>query len=263
MARRAKTTKTANSRAKEPKPEPFYRPFAQIKAAEKKKPEPEPAKPAPARSSARPGPAKPPAAPKRAASKTPHRAEDPPAAPVDPDTFAIYMAGVRALSDDRAQRIPRSHSRIEKAAAGAQPREDPDADARARMGSLVIEGLRFETMDDGDRIEGRRIDVDPRELRRLRRGQYAVDGKLDLHSMGTQEARQAVEAFVKKRATDGDRVVVVVPGKGSHSPRGVGVLRGEIAAWLSQGRSARHVAAFATAPADEGGAGAVLVLLAR
>jgi DNA-nicking Smr family endonuclease len=69
--------------------------------------------------------------------------------------------------------------------------------------------------------------------------------------------------FVKKRASDGDRVVIVVHGKGEHSPRGQSVLRGEIAAWLSQGRAARHVAAFATAPEDHGGTGAVLVLLAR
>ncbi len=127
----------------------------------------------------------------------------------------------------------------------------------------MSEGIRFETTDDGETLSGRRVDLDPRELRRLRRGQYAVDGKLDLHGMGAEEARAAVEAFVKKRARDGDKVVLVVHGKGSHSPRGHAVLRGEIAAWLSQGRSACHVAAFATAPDEHGGTGAVLVLLAR
>jgi DNA-nicking Smr family endonuclease len=194
--------------------------------------------------------------------KPPAHAGEPPPAPVDPETFAIYMAGVRALPDDRAQRIPRTASRVERAAPPA-PREDPDAEARARMRSLVTEGIRFEIVDDGERLEGRRLDVDPRELRRLRRGQYAVDGKLDLHGLGLEEARRAVDVFVKKRATDGDRVVLLVHGKGSHSPRGQAVLRGEIAAWLGQGRVSRHVAAFATAPDDDGGAGALLVLLAR
>ena len=182
---------------------------------------------------------------------------------MDPQTFAIYMAGVRALPGDRAHRIPRTASRIERAAPGARAPFDPDDEARARMRSLVSEGIRFEMVDDGERIEGRRIDLDPRELRRLRRGQYAIDGKLDLHGLGADEARHAVEAFVKKRARDGDKAVLIVHGKGSHSPRGNAVLRGEIAAWLSQGRSARHVAAFATAPDDHGGTGAVLVLLAR
>jgi DNA-nicking Smr family endonuclease len=41
------------------------------------------------------------------------------------------------------------------------------------------------------------------------------------------------------------------------------VLRGEIAAWLSQGRAREHVAAFATARKDDGGEGAVYVALRR
>jgi DNA-nicking Smr family endonuclease len=44
---------------------------------------------------------------------------------------------------------------------------------------------------------------------------------------------------------------------------GLGVLRGEISAWLSQGASSEHVAAFATARSGDGGSGAVYVLLRR
>lgn len=191
----------------------------------------------------------------------------------DADTFAIYMSGVSTL-EGKSNRIPRTASEVDKRPVQV-PREDADAPARASMGALVAEGIRFELSDDGERIEGRRLDVDPRELRRLRRSEYAIDGKLDLHGLGADEARRAVEAFVQKRRSDGDRVVLVVHGKGRHSPRGAGVLRGEIGAWLSQGRAARDVAAFASAgeirvprggnradPADDV-PGAVLVLLAR
>ncbi|HTN83801.1 MAG TPA: Smr/MutS family protein [Sorangium sp.] len=181
--------------------------------------------------------------------------------PVDPETFAIYMAGVRVL-EDRVNRIPVTASRVERAALPTIA-SDPDEDARSRMRSLVIDGIKFEITDDSERIEGRRLDVDPRELRRLRRARYAVDGTLDLHGLRLEAAREAVEAFVCKRQRDGDRVVAIIHGKGSHSPGGHAVLRGEIAAWLSHGRVARHVAAFATAPDGEGGAGALLVLLAR
>jgi DNA-nicking Smr family endonuclease len=240
----AKRAKAAAKRAKTEKVEPFFRPFSKLGAA--------PAKKADAGPHPRPLPPPPP----------PRREEPPPPEPVDPQTFALYMAGVTALPEGRAGRIPLSASRLERAPRAA-PAEDLDAEARARMRSLVTEGLRFETLDDGEVLSGRRLDVEPRELRRLRRGQFATDGKLDLHGLGADEARQAVEAFVKKRAVEGDKVVLIVHGKGSHSPRGRGVLRGEIAAWLSQGRAARHVAAFATAPEEQGGAGAVLVLLAR
>jgi DNA-nicking Smr family endonuclease len=252
MAKREEKTK----RASRPKPaEPFFRPFSKLprksEQAEPKTPAPKTSAPAAAR-------------PSRAKEKDKRAEADAAPAPVDPQTFAIYMAGVQALPEDRAHRIPRTASRVERvpqAERGAG--DDLDADARARMRSLVTEGLRFETVDDGERLEGRRLDVDPRELRRLRRGQYAVDGKLDLHGLGADEARQTVEAFIKKRAKEGDRAVLIVHGKGSHSPRGHAVLRGEIAAWLSQGRAARHVAAFATASEDLGGTGAVFVLLAR
>jgi DNA-nicking Smr family endonuclease len=269
MAKRAKA-KNAAARPKAEQVEPFFRPFARLQLGGPGPPQtprsnaqghsadftrPEPPSPSKVEEGRRPAPA-----PARVSPPPPPREEP---APVDPQTFALYMSGVRALPGDGGQRIPRTSSKLERAAAGDPAAADLDTAARDQMRSLVAEGLRFETVDDGEHIEGRRLDLDPRDLRRLRRGQYAVDGRLDLHGLGADEARHAVEAFVKKRSQDGDRVVLVVHGKGNHSPRGQAVLRGEIAAWLSQGRSARHVAAFATAPDDHGGTGALLVLLAR
>jgi DNA-nicking Smr family endonuclease len=61
----------------------------------------------------------------------------------------------------------------------------------------------------------------------------------------------------------GERCVLVIHGKGEHSPQGAGVLRGEMAAWLSQGAASEHVAAFTTAGEHDGGEGAVYVLLRR
>jgi DNA-nicking Smr family endonuclease len=256
-AKRAKKTATTPKAA-----EPFFRPFARLAADDKKKkkaaaaaapPEPPPAAKASARRAgkitASPAPA-------------PAPAVDAELALIEARTFAIYMSGVRALPA-RASRIPATASHLERELESRAPLPDLDHSARAQMRSLVTEGLRFETTDDGERIEGRRIDVDPRDLRRLRRVEFAIDGKLDLHGHGVDEARRAVETFVKRRAELGDKVVAIVHGKGSHSPRQHGVLRGEIGAWLSQGRAARHVLAFATPPEDEGGTGAVLVLLAR
>ncbi len=245
-----RATKTAKKTLKAP--EPFFRPFARLAASESKK-----------KSGAAPAPtAKSPIKIPQVARGDVEIEIDLEPALIDPRTFAIYMSGVRALPG-RASRIPLTASQLERAEASATPPPDLDLGARAQMRSLITEGVRFETTDDGERVEGRRLDVDPRELRRLRRAQYAIDGKLDLHGHGVDDARRAVETFVKKRAELGDKVVAIVHGKGHHSPRQNGVLRGEIGAWLSQGRAARHVLAFATPPEDEGGTGAVLVLLAR
>jgi DNA-nicking Smr family endonuclease len=267
-AKSAKKTKAKSSPALGEAIEGFFRPFTKLKAIKSQGKSQEKNAAQGAAESAQKTKGTAPKSPATAPKKSPKKAageqqaDVPPSERVDPDTFAIYMAGVRAL-DDKPSRIPRTASRIEKVPATAAPKTDPDDPARAQLRSLVTEGLKFETIDDGERLEGRRITVDPREIRRLRKGMYAVDGKLDLHGMSLEEARDAVTSFVKRRQSEGDHVIAIIPGRGSHSPRGIGVLRGEIGAWLSDGRAARHVAAFATAPDDMGGAGVLLVLLAR
>jgi DNA-nicking Smr family endonuclease len=229
-----------------PADNPFFRPFEKLAIEKKIKEKSSTKQAAPLRDKA---PAR--KAPEASAATEASEAE----------TFAMFMAGVRSLNDQRASRVPLSADKVETRR--KVPTTDLDADARAALHMLVAEGVRFEVTDDGERIEGRRDDVDPREVRRLRRGAYTIDGRLDLHGMTAAEARQHVESFVRKRRGDGDRVIALIVGRGNHSPRGIGVLRGEIAAWLSQGPVAHHIAAFASAPEDDGGPGVVLALLAR
>jgi DNA-nicking Smr family endonuclease len=147
-----------------------------------------------------------------------------------------------------------------------QGREAARAEADAvheHLRTLVEGRTRFEVNDDGHRVEGRRVDLPMDALRKLRRGLLPVDGRLDLHGMGTGEARGQLELFLRTMRARHERCVLVIHGKGEHSPGRMGVLRGEIAAWLSQGASSEHVAAFTTAGADDGGEGAVYVLLKK
>lgn len=207
-------------------------------------------------------------APRRAAEPAEEEATDEEA---ERRRFAQLMRGVRPLAGARARRVPGDEPgdggrRPVDGAAGAASsatRSDPDGGARERLEALVAEGVRFEVFDDGETLEGRRLDIDPREIRKLRQLRYAIDGTLDLHGLGSAEARQKLESFLRRRRLSGDRAVVIVHGKGLHSPRGVAVLRGEIAAWLSQGKAQRDVAAFASVTDRLGGAGSVCVLLAR
>jgi DNA-nicking Smr family endonuclease len=126
----------------------------------------------------------------------------------------------------------------------------------------LVDG-RFEVSDDGTRVEGRRVDVGPDVLRKLRRGQMPIDARLDLHGMTMPEARAQLELFLRTMRARGERCVLVIHGKGEHSPYGSGILRGEISAWLSQGGPSEQVAAFATAQDSDGGVGAVYVLIRR
>jgi DNA-nicking Smr family endonuclease len=160
----------------------------------------------------------------------------------------------------RVERVGVDPGATKRAASAAEA----DADAvHEHLRALVEGGVRFEVADDGRRVEGRRVDVPMDVLRRVRRGRLPIDARMDLHGMGVREARAQLELFLRTMRARGERCVLVIHGKGEHSPRGAGILRGEIAAWLSQGASSEHVAAFATAAEHDGGEGAVYVLLRR
>lgn len=193
-----------------------------------------------------------------------------PATPTDDDlTFARLMGGVRPL-DDKHARVPvsavaretRSKDRPDPAKLREQA-EASAAEALDHLRSIVDDGARFEVTDDGKRVEGRRVDTPPNLLRTLRRGQFPIDGTLDLHGLAAETARERVLTFLEKARASGERCVLVIHGKGEHSPGGAPVLRGEISAWLSQGAASVHVAAFATAEKADGGEGALYVLLRR
>jgi DNA-nicking Smr family endonuclease len=220
----------------------------------------------------RAAPKKAPAPPKRAVPERPDGASPaPPGRGQDPDDDALLFhrlfAGVQPL-DRSPGRLPREpverSDAAERAATRGREAERADADAvHDRLHALVEGGTRFEVADDGRRVEGRRIDLPIETLRRLRRGQLPIDARLDLHGMAVSEARAQLGLFLRTMRTRGERCVLIIHGKGEHSPQGVGVLRGETAAWLSQGPSSQHVAAFATAAERDGGEGALYVLLRR
>jgi len=95
--------------------------------------------------------------------------------------------------------------------------------------------------------------------RKLRRGHWSIQRVLDLHGLRSDEARSALGAFIREACQHGVRCVRVVHGKGLGSPGKTPVLKNKVHAWLVQ---KREVLAFVQARPADGGAGAVLVLLA-
>lgn len=168
----------------------------------------------------------------------------------DGAVFAAAMRGVKPLDPGQIRVV-----------AAPEARSEEDEAAAATLRSLVLDGLTFEVIDDGETLQGRRIDVDPREVRRLRQQHYTIEGTLDLHKHSVAEARVAVVAFVARRSREGDKCVAIVHGKGKHSVDGQSVLRGELGAWLSQGDAAKHVLAFTSILDRAGESGRLLVRL--
>ena len=172
--------------------------------------------------------------------------------------FAHAMEGVARLGDDRGNRIegPRP--------AGASRRPvSEEAEALALLSDLVTGAARFDIADTREYIEGAIVGLDPRLVRRLRRGDFAWQAHLDLHGMTAEAARAAVDRFLTEAVRAGLRCVLIVHGRGLNSKDQMPVLKERLKVWLARGRPARVVLAFTTARPCDGGAGALYVLLRR
>jgi DNA-nicking Smr family endonuclease len=109
---------------------------------------------------------------------------------------------------------------------------------------------------------GRATGVDRRTVDRLRRGQIAIEAEIDLHGHTQDEAHRALQAFVSGQAGAGRRCVRVVTGKGAFREGG-GVLKTAVPRWLNESPLREQVLAFSHARRDDGGEGALYVLLRR
>lgn len=113
-------------------------------------------------------------------------------------------------------------------------------------------------LDVDDALSYRRPGIGPDVTRKLRKGHWSIQRELDLHGLRREDAREALAAFIREAHRHGVRCVRVVHGKGLGSPGKTPVLKGKVQSWLIQ---KDEVLAFVQARADEGGAGAVVVLL--
>ena len=109
-----------------------------------------------------------------------------------------------------------------------------------------------------DAMSFRRPGIGIDVARKLRRGHWSIQSEIDLHGLRRDDAREALSTFLRDAVTRGLRCVRVVHGKGLGSPGKTPVLKGKVHSWLVQ---KNEVLAFVQARADEGGAGAVVVLL--
>lgn len=114
-------------------------------------------------------------------------------------------------------------------------------------------------LDVDDAMSFRRPGIGTDVTRRLRAGEWSIQQQLDLHGMRSDEAREALGAFIRTANKRGVRCVRVVHGKGLGSPGKQPVLKTKTQRWLIQ---KNEVLAFVQAKPAEGGAGALVVLLA-
>jgi len=172
--------------------------------------------------------------------------------------WSVAIDGARPLSDRSGRIKP-----------GPQPLSvpsvelDPDLEAYDELRALVTGEIPFDIADSDEFIEGHSRGLDPRVIRKLRKGEFAVQAHVDLHGLLKDEAKAALEAFLARSRQDGKRCVLVVHGRGLHSKDQVPVLKEALKRWMHTARFARHVLGFSSARPHDGGTGAMYVLLRK
>lgn len=99
--------------------------------------------------------------------------------------------------------------------------------------------------------------VDSRLMRKLKSGSIRVDGEFDLHGMTVIDAERWLKQFLGEAYKEGLHCIRIIHGKGSRSEAGPVLMNIVDKVLRHQGR----VLAFCSAPQNQGGTGAALVLI--
>lgn len=171
--------------------------------------------------------------------------------PEESELFRAAVGDVKPLRHDKHVTTPRR----------------PPARARfARADRLAVleESLHRYAADPllaaGDELVYRRPGVQDAVLRKLRKGQYRVQGEIDLHGLTVAQAKSELRKFLANALALGAQCVRVVHGKGLRSGHRGPVLKNAVDSLL---RRTGAVLAFVSARQVDGGTGAVYVLLSR
>lgn len=204
-------------------------------AEARKKPGDAPAKPSPAKAPT----------PKRSSGVEVWRPEN-----FDQRLFEVAMAGVAPLAPKKPARVA--------APKGQQPAPGtPEAKARQR---LAEGGATLTPRWADDNTVSAAWPGQDFALTAL--GRFVTpEETLDLHGVEPGAVALRVESFLQTRRAKGLRCVSVVTGHGKRSPDGASVLFDETVKALTAPVAAKELVAFASAPAELGGRGAILVAL--
>ncbi len=133
-----------------------------------------------------------------------------------------------------------------------------DSDEAAVRGELLNMDFDPAWLEVGEELSYLRDGYPPRVLRQLKRGQYSVQDDIDLHQMNAAAAQVTIIEFLAEASRLGIRCVRIIHGKGLHSDSRMPTIKNLVDRVL---RQRADVLAFHSAPAAQGGNGAVLVLL--
>ena len=156
--------------------------------------------------------------------------------PEDVELFKAAVAKVQPLPHEPRAAAPRARAK----------RVAVQSSERPAQGLFREEGELFY-----------RADLAKERLKELQRGRFRPSATIDLHGQTVAQAEQALLQFLNTHTDFSFRCLLVITGKGSHSPEGYSPVR--IAA-LDLLHSKSWVQAYCWAQPEDGGTGAFYVL---
>ena len=169
------------------------------------------------------------------------------------ELFANAMGGVVPLDENR------QHEITELPDARTYPSDEEKV--QEALEALIRGEGNFDLNYNDEHVEGSILGIDPHLLRKLRQGELSWQAHLDLHGFHVEEARELLQRFIHDQHRRGHRCLLLVHGRGLHSPEKEPVIKPSLIRWLTRGFLRKIVLAFVSARPHDGGAGALYVLL--
>ncbi|OOR89926.1 DNA mismatch repair protein MutS [Moraxella caviae] len=165
--------------------------------------------------------------------------------------FMQAMHGVKPLKHEKSvvQKVNKTDDNALYRRANAQGGEDFSDVALSDMQALLnpVAGEAF--------LSYKQPSLQNKVFEQLKQGKLRWYDAVDLHGSSIEDARNAVLKLVRIASQNGETVVKIVHGKGADA-----IIKTCVNGWL---RQMPQVMAFVSAPSNEGGNGAVLVLLKK
>ncbi len=189
-----------------------------------------------------------------AKKKTHKSAIKPVIKPVSEDDMALFRDAVGEVKEVR-------HDRVE----ASKPARSPvvrrsENDDKSVMAALLDDLSEADFLETGEHLSHTQPGVQRSVLKKLKSGRYSIQNEIDLHGLTVEEARQDLSAFLKEAQELRHLCVRVIHGKGRKTAERAPRLKPAVNLWLQRNR---QVLAFCSARMNDGGTGAVYVLLKR
>jgi len=179
---------------------------------------------------------------------------------VEPDDMELFLVAMNGVERFGPKSTPKSAEQpVTPVKAVARKIEESEQ----RLFLETISNLKLDVRFHDD-IPEDTTSLKPRpvsRIKQLRRGTIRLDYELDLHGLTREEATYALETFVKGAYRRGQQAVLIITGRGNHSPDEP-ILKRAAEKWLKESGTTM-VAEFFSAPRQFGGDGAIVVFLKK